>query len=174
MPAALPYTSARVLEFESLRELLRGYASSPLGQSRISALAPSIERGWIQRQQELAAEIREFRRVGGHFDFAGLIEISPLVESSRIAGVALEATEIRDVIAVVDRAAEWREIALDPPSGMRSEWGEVRSLSNGIVDFTDFLRDFRNKIQPDGTLEDKASPELARIRRDIEKQRRAI
>ena len=43
-----------------------------------------------------------------------------------------------------------------------------------MPDFTEFLRYFRNKIQPDGTLEDRASPELARIRREIEKQRRAI
>jgi DNA mismatch repair protein MutS2 len=33
---------------------------------------------------------------------------------------------------------------------------------------------FRNKILPDGTLEDRASPELARLRREIEKQRRVI
>src|SRR5205823_12165348 len=33
---------------------------------------------------------------------------------------------------------------------------------------------FKNKILPDGTLDDKASPELARIRREIEKQRRQI
>ena len=50
----------------------------------------------------------------------------------------------------------------------------MRALSESIPDFTDFLRSFRNKIQPDGTLEDRASPELARIRREIEKQRRAI
>ncbi len=36
------------------------------------------------------------------------------------------------------------------------------------------LRYFGNKILPDGTLDDKASPELARIRRDIEKQKRSI
>ena len=36
------------------------------------------------------------------------------------------------------------------------------------------LRYFRNKILPDGTLDDRASPELARIRRDIERQRRTI
>ena len=57
---------------------------------------------------------------------------------------------------------------------MRSEWREVHSLSAQIADFSEFLRHFRNKIQPDGTLEDKASPELARIRREIEKQRRSI
>jgi len=170
----LLYTSARVLEFDSLRELLRGYSSSPLGQELIAALAPSIDRAWIENQQTLAAEIREFRRVGGRFAFSGLTAIGPVVEKSRIAGVALETTDIRDVILVVDRAAEWREISLHPPAAMRCEWREVRDLSSRVVDFSEFLHAFRNKIQPDGTLEDKASPELARIRREIEKQRRAI
>ncbi len=174
MAGQLIHSSARVLEFESLRELLRGYASSPLGQERITALAPSTDRDWIESQQDLAQEIGEFRRVGGRFDFSGLIDIDLLVKEARIAGAALETTEIRDVILVVDRAAEWREIVLHPPANMKSDWHRVRALSDQIVDFTEFLRGFRNKIQPDGTLEDKASPELARIRREIEKQRRSI
>ncbi len=174
MTGPLIHSSARVLEFESLRELLRGYASSPLGQDRIAALAPSTDRDWIESQQELASEVREFRRVGGGFDFSGLLDIDLLVKEARIAGAALETTGIRDVILVVDRVAEWREIVLHPPANMKSDWQGVRALSDQIVDFTEFLRFFRNKIQPDGTLEDKASPELARIRREIEKQRRSI
>jgi len=174
MLGELTHSSARVLEFEGLRELLRGYSSSPLGQRRIAGLTPSTDRDWIEGQQKLVAEIREFRRVGGRFDFSALIAIGLLVEKSRIAGTALETSEIRDVILLVDRAAEWREIALHPPANMNSDWREVRALSDQIVDFTEFLRSFRNKIQPDGTLEDKASPELARIRREIERQRRSI
>ena len=174
MPSELSHSSARVLEFDSLRELLRGYASSPLGQELIAALVPSTDHDWIENQQSLTQEIREFRRVGGRFDFSGLIDIDLLVKEARIAGATLETTEIRDVILVVDRAAEWREIVLHPPASMRSDWSGVRALSSQIIDFTEFLRQFRNKIQPDGTLEDKASPELARIRREIEKQRRSI
>src|SRR3984957_14626448 len=174
MAEELIHSSSQVLEFDALRLLLRGYASSPLGQKRIASLKPSTDRDWIQSQQELATEMQEFRRVGGRFDFSGLIEIDSLVKKSRIAGAVLETTEIRDVLLVVDRAAEWREIALHPPAAMRSEWKGVRELSGQIVDFTEFLRWFRNKIQPDGTLEDKASPELARVRREIEKQRRSI
>jgi DNA mismatch repair protein MutS2 len=174
MPGDLLHNSARVLEFDSLRELLRGYASSPLGQRKIAALAPSTDRDWIESQQQLATEIREFRRAGGRFDFSALIEIGPLVQKARIDGAVLETTEIRDVILVVDRAAEWREIVLHPPANMKSDWHGVRTLSDQIVDFNEFLRGFRNKIQPDGTLEDKASPELSRIRREIEKQRRSI
>jgi DNA mismatch repair protein MutS2 len=174
MLSDLLHNSARVLEFDSLRELLLAYAASPLGRDRIAALTPSTDRAWIETQQQLADEIRDFRRVGGRFDFSALLDITLLVEESRIAGAALETTEIRDVILVVDRAAEWREIALHPPANMRSDWDQVRALSNQIADFAEFLRGFRNKIQPDGTLDDKASPELARIRREIERQRRSI
>jgi len=174
MSQSLIHNSARVLEFDALRELLRGYASSPLGQARIAALAPSTDSTWIVEQQELTGEIREFRRVGGRFEFSGLLEVTKLVKKSRIAGAVLETTEIRDVLLVIDRAAEWREIAFHPPASMRTEWKRTRALSESVPDFTEFLRSFRNKIQPDGTLEDRASPELARVRREIEKQRRGI
>ena len=174
LPLPLAHNSARVLEFESLRDLLRGYTSSPLGQKRVAALAPSTDRNWIENQQQLTSEIREFRRVGGHFEFAGLLDINQVVQKSRIEGAALETAEIRDVVLVVDRAAEWKEIALSPPAAMKIEWKAAAALSSGIADFTQFLRGFRNKILPDGTLDDRASPELARIRREIEKQRRVI
>jgi DNA mismatch repair protein MutS2 len=173
-PSPLTHTSARVLEFELLHELLRGYATSPLGRERIVSLAPSTDRAWIENQQHLTSEIRELRRVGGGFDFSGLMDVRKLIERSRIAGEALETLEIRDVVLVVDRAAEWREIALNPPAAMKSGWAGTTQLSSGIIDFTEFLRGFRNKIQPAGSLEDRASPELARIRREIEKQKRLI
>ena len=174
MSQPLIHNSERVLEFEALRELLRGYAPSPLGQARIGTLAPSLDSAWIEEQHGLAEEVREFRRVGGRFDFSGLLDITKLIDKSRIRGAVLETTEIRDVVLVVDRAAEWREIALQPPASMRTEWRRTQTLSESVPDFTEFLRFFRNKIQPDGTLEDRASADLARIRREIEKQRRVI
>jgi DNA mismatch repair protein MutS2 len=174
MPEPLLHNSARVLEFDALRELLRGYVSSPLGQAKTMALAPSTDSAWISEQQQLTAEVRDYRRVGGRFDFSGLLDITTLVKKSRITGAVLETAEIRDVVLVVDRAAEWREIALHPPASMKTDWRRTLALSEGVPDFTNFLRFFRNKIQPDGTLEDRASPELARIRREIEKQRRVI
>src|SRR6202051_2644783 len=174
MAALFIHNSARVLEFDALRELLGAFASSPPGQARIAALAPSTDPTWITEQQGLAEEVREFRRAGGRFDFSGLLDVTKLIEKARIVGAVLETTPIRNVLLMVDRAAEWREIALHPPAGMRTEWNRTRTLSESIPEFTEFLRYFRNKIEPDGTLEDRASPELARIRRDIERQRRGI
>jgi len=184
MPPVLAYSSARVLEFEALRELLRAYVSSPLGGGEVTRLAPRCDPDWIARQQQLTREIREYRRAGGRFEFSGLSDCSRLIEKARIQGAVLETLEIRDVVAVVDRAAEWREIALNPPQAMRpaqdnkgeeqSSWPAIALLSASITDFTEFLRFFRGKIQPDGALDERASPALAAVRRDIEKQRRAI
>src|SRR5260221_943341 len=174
VPDPVTHSSSRLLEFETLRELLAGYTPSPLGQRRGAELLPSLDRSWIETQQQLTTEIREYRRVGGRFEFAGLPDVQRLIEKSRIAGAALETTEIRDVVLVADRASEWREIIRHPPAAMRSEWAAVEALPAGIQDFTGFLRAFRNKILPDGTLDDRASPELSRIRRETEKQKRQI
>ncbi len=174
VPNPVTHTSSRLLEYETLRDLLAGYASSLLGQCRIAELLPSLDHAWIEKQQNLTTEIREYRRVGGRFEFAGLPEVRKLIEKSRIAGAALETTEIRDVVLIADRGAEWREIVRQPPAAMRSDWTAVAALSAGIQDFTGFLRSFRNKILPDGTLDDRASPELSRVRREIEKQKRQI
>jgi DNA mismatch repair protein MutS2 len=174
LPVPLAHTSAGVLQFESVRDLIRSYTWSPLGHQRVGGLAPTVDRSWIQQQQRLTTEICEFRRVGGRFEFTGLLDVTELVEKSRIAGAALETTEIRDVIRVVDRAAEWREITRNPPATMKFVWETVARLSADVADFSEFLRSFRHKIQPDGTLEDRASAELARIRREIDRQKRTI
>ncbi len=163
-----------MLEYGALRELLRGYVSSPLGGARLAALAPSLDRAWIVAQHALTAEIRAYRRAGGRFEFAGLIDPQQLALKARIAGSVLEPTEIRDLLQVLERAAEWRDNSLNPPVNLRGEWRAVPELSAGIVDFNPVLRFFRGKILPDGSLDDKASPELGRIRREIDKQRRVI
>jgi len=170
----MQHSSEHVLEFDELRHLLAAYAASPLGQGRVTGLTPSCDRSWVERQQQLTEELRGYIRVGGQFDFHGLLDPTSLIDKSRIAGAALEITEIRDLLLVADRAAEWREIAMHPASQIERRWQATRELSEGIADFTLLLRHFRNKILPDGTLDDRASAELARIRREIEKQKRAI
>jgi DNA mismatch repair protein MutS2 len=170
----IQHSSERVLEFDQLRQLLAIYTSSPLGRGRVMQLTASRDRNWIEHQQQLTQELRGYLRAGGRFDFHGLLDPAELVNKTRIQGAALEIAEIRDVLLVADRAAEWREIALHPPVAIQDKWQAVSELSQSLADFTLLLRYFRNKLLPDGTLDDRASPELARIRREIDKQKRTI
>jgi DNA mismatch repair protein MutS2 len=173
-PQPLQHVSSRVLEFDSFREVLGVYVSSPLGKARVAELAPTADREWIIRQQQLAEEARRFLASGARFDFSGLFDAQVLLAKARIPGAVLEVDELRDTLLLIDKASEWREIALNPPVALEGSWEGMRELSEGIADFTALLRFFRNKILPDGTLDDRASPELARIRRDVEKQKRMI
>ena len=122
MPTPLLHSSAQVLEFDRLRELLRGYCQSELGQARVQELAPTADRGWIERQQQLTSEVRLYLRGGGRFDFSGLTDPRKLLEKSRIQGAMLEVTELRDLLTLVDRVAEWREIVLHPPAALKGMW----------------------------------------------------
>src|ERR1700694_667396 len=173
-PQPLQHISSHVLEFDSFREVLGVYVFSPLGRARVAELAPTADREWIIRQQQLAEESRRFLASGARFDFSGLFDAQVLLAKARIPGAVLEIDELRDTLLLIDKASEWREIALNPPVALEGSWERRGELSSGIADFTGLLRFFRNKILPDGTLDDRASPELARIRRDVEKQKRMI
>src|SRR5208283_4953537 len=127
-PSPIQHSSARVLEFDPLRQLLATYTASPLGHARVMELTPSRDRAWMERQQQLTEEVRGYLRGDGHFDFHGLLDPTPLIDKSRIQGAALETTEIRDFLLVIDRAAEWREIALHPPVAIEDKWQAMREL----------------------------------------------
>src|SRR5450432_3301857 len=176
VPSPLQHSSSRVLEFEQFRDLLSAYVNSPLGKARVAQLVPSFDRAWIDHQQQLSAETRRFLTAGGRLEFSGLFDARQLLAKSKIRGAVLELEEIRDILLVADKAAEWREMALHPPDAVLKEngWQGMQALALQIPDFTLLLRFFRNKIQPDGTLDDRASAELTRIRREVERQKRVI
>jgi DNA mismatch repair protein MutS2 len=174
VPSPLQHSSSRVLEFTHFRDVLGAYVSSPLGKARVAQLEPSLDRAWINHQQQLADESRRFYSAGGRFEFTGLFDAHNLLAKARIPGATLEIEQIRDLVLLVDKSAEWREMALHPPDAVKPHWIGMLALTQQIADFTLLLRHFRNKIQPDGTLDDRASAELTRIRRDVEKQKRAI
>ncbi len=113
---------------------------------------------------------------GGSFEFHGLFDPTLLLDKARIDGAALEATEIRDLLAIVERVAAWRNLIDPPPGSTRYEWPGIAALSAPLLhhDLAPLLRLLRGKIEPDGSLNDDASPELRRIRRAMERQHRAI
>ncbi len=98
------------------------------------------------------------------------------LDKARIEGAALEAMEIRSLIVHAERVEAWRQIVLAPPDAGRDQWPGIYELTAPLLscDLGDLLRGLNGKIEPDGSLNDDASPELRRIRRALEQQHRAI
>ncbi len=176
IPSPLPETSTAALEWFRLRDHIADRTFSPLGRAWILALEPSSDLPWIDQQQQRTAELRRMLSSGGSFDFRGLFDPTIPLDKARIDGAALEATEIRDLIHVVERVAAWRNLLEPSPNATRYTWPGIAQLSAPLLhyDFAPLLRMLRGKIEPDGSLNDDASPELRRIRRAMERQHRAI
>jgi DNA mismatch repair protein MutS2 len=174
IPAALTDFSARALQWHPLLEHLARRAHSPLGQAYVLALVPSADAGWVATQQARTDEMRRLPAPG--FDFRGIFDLRETLDKARIEGSALEALELRAVIVHAERVEAWRQLVVAPPDAVRGRWAAIEELTAPLLphDLGNLLRALSGKIEPDGSLSDDASPELARIRRAMAQQHRAI
>jgi DNA mismatch repair protein MutS2 len=99
-----------------------------------------------------------------------------MLAKARIEGVALEAEELRAVIALAEELTAWTEVMRTPPENTRDRLPELTTLAQPLLvtSLRPLTEGMRQKMLPDGTLTDDASPELRRIRREIERQQRSI
>lgn len=169
-------TSATALEWTRLRDHLSGRTQSPLGKARVLALEPSRDLQTIERAQQLTAEVRIFLAAGGSFAFGGLFDAKALLDKARIPGAALEALELRRIAELAEHIADWRLLVAEPPDYIKEKWPAVTSLSQPVLltNFYNLLQLVSGKIDPDGSLSDDASPELARIRKAMDRQHKSI
>ncbi len=175
IPAPLMDWSAKALQWHDLLDHLARRAQSPLGKASVLALAPSADAAWIDAQQQRTAEMQQIVS-GGSFDFRGIFDVTDLLDRARIEGSALEALELRSIIEHTERVEAWRQTILLPAENVRAQWPALLALSAPLLphDLANLLRALSGKIEPDGSLSDDASPELARIRRALGQQHRAI
>ncbi|MBI2816653.1 MAG: Smr/MutS family protein [Acidobacteria bacterium] len=182
----------KLLEFEGLLALIGGYISSPLGKTKLAAVAPTTDSGLITARQQRAAEARAYLRASAGskweqprsaaapgagkpqstapLNFAALADPSRILQKLAIEGTVLEPREIAEVVSFAGHASDIKR-ALAASS---ARFPNLAAESERIADFHSLVRDFGGKILPSGELDDHASAELRRIRREIEKQRGTI
>ena len=168
--------SGSALEWDKFVAFLGSYAQSALGRAWIAALAPSADRAWIGREHGLTGEMRLLVAAGVMPQLRSLFDPSDLLAKARIEGVALESEELRAVIALAEEITSWTEIIRTPPENTRDRLPELTALAQPLLETSlrPLTESMHEKILPDGTLADDASPELRRIRREIERQQRSI
>jgi DNA mismatch repair protein MutS2 len=171
-----PITPTYQLEWDKFVAYLGGYAQSALGRGWIAALVPSMNRAWVRRTQLLVAEMRLLVGAGIMPQLRSLFDPTDLLAKARIEGVALESEELRMVIALAEEITSWTDLIRTPPENTQGRLPALTELSREVLatSLRPLTESMREKILPDGTLADDASPELRRIRREMERQQRAI
>lgn len=176
IPQVVTDCSRSALEWDRFLSLLAGYAQSTVGRDWLLGLEPSIDREWIARQHGLVAEMRLLLSEGMRPSVGSLFDASDLLAKSRIEGVALEAEEIRRVVNLAENISAWAAMLGTPPQSLEERLPELLALTQELIaaPLTPLVESLRSRILPDGTLADDASPELRRIRREMERQQREI
>src|ERR1035438_2569504 len=174
-------TSADTLEYESLRALLGRYVSSPPGKAELARIAPHTDAARLAADLADVGEAVEYLRSAARpqtaargasirIDFGGFPDLTEAVHKLRIEGASLEGKEIFDLFGVLDRAADAKSVL----NAVAERFPRLGARAQSLGDFRALLKDLEGKIQPDGSVADHASVALARLRRDIERQRKSI
>ena len=103
-------------------------------------------------------------------DFGGLPDVDASVHKLRIEGASLEPREIFDVFALLDRAADAKSVL----TAAAERFPRSAAAPSPSAISAPCCKDLDGKILPDGSVADHASVALARLRRDIERQKKSI
>ncbi len=168
-PSDLPDRySCRVLEFEAVKDLLRGFLSGPISHSLVAELAPGDDRDAICAALERVREAVDFIRTGSRPSLGGLEDPGAILGRLRVEGDSCTAREILTVLALMRKGQELRK------NFDRAAFPHLADLAGVLPDFRSLLSEIDGKILPDGSLDSSASPELARLRRSIDRLRHDI
>ena len=161
--------SLDTLEFHRLLELVACNAQTPTGRERILALGPMTSR--LELESSLAAinetiALAEEKQVT--WSFSGLEDPSDAVAILKIRNATLEPGLLLEIARVCNQALFARSSIQPEKEFVPTLWTIVESIPPTL--FT-ALEKINKKLLPGGEIDDSASPELARLRREINAQR---
>ena len=160
-----------ILEFEQLRQLVRRHAQTQMGRAQVNGLQPFDDFQKLQHALAETAEAIQLRATGVRFTFDGVADPNEAIAHLRIQGTALEALTILDLVRLCGAALDARNAILSEREKSPTLFEIVAQLS---ADLKKVSATITKKILPSGELDDRASPELARIRHDINRLRSSI
>jgi len=157
--------SLDALEFARLKALLARYVSTEDGKALLLALTPSTNLAELESEHALVAEAMDYLRVQ-RVPFREVPLLTPALEKLQVAGSRLDIEEIEAV-----------QVFLGQIEGLRVRWKDEAEAFPNLAKKAGRLPDLRDLAKRlgqavhDGQVDDRYSPELARIRRALETTR---
>ena len=152
------------LEYQHLLELIKRNAQTEAGQRRVEALSPIDDASELRHALAALAECVRLRARGVKWYFNGLTEPSETIGRLRVEGASLDPLAILQTARLCDQAMSARAAILAERDEAPVLWQLVQDLPREL---NTLVARVTNKILPSGEIDDRASPELANIRHEI-------
>ena len=137
----------------------------------MDALVPLDDLESLRRSLQALSESIGLRQRGGLWSFSELADPSEALARLRIEGATLEPLAILELARLSEQALAARASIFAERDQCPALWEMVEALPRGLHSLAARVS---SRILPSGELDDRASPELARIRHEITRLRSSI
>ena len=159
---------AKALEYDKLKHHLKRYTASELGNARIDNLSPSDSFDTVQYLQKLCSELKDFHLKVGGISLDGLTDISSILLHATKIGTILDPEDFLKIVKVVRLPSVIKKQFKNQDT---DEYPRLMSIVEALPVYDEFINAISSCISVEGTVLDKASPELRTIRRKLQKNR---
>lgn len=161
--------SLETLEYAKLLELVAHSAQTPMGHPRLLGLRPMTDRRALEQSLAAIAEtigLNEEKQVS--WSFSGLEDPSDAVAILKIRNASLEPNRLLELSRICNQAIFVRSAVQPEKDFAPTLWAVVEAIPPTLLTAVGKIT---KKLLPGGEVDDSASPELARLRREINSQR---
>jgi len=159
------------LEFDKLKNLLKRYTVSELGNARVDKLAPSDSLDIVRNLLKLCTEVKIFQQRSGDIPLNGLTDIGQILRQAAISGAILEPEAFLNVVKVAELPSQIKKKFSNQD---REDFPRLLYIVDSLPVFDEIVKIISYCISPEGTVLDRASSELRAIRRKLIKSRENI
>jgi DNA mismatch repair protein MutS2 len=157
-----------LLEWPLVLHRLAECATTPMGKETCSALRGARDAAAAADAYEDVREWMALRELGGDLPLAPESDARPALQAA-VPGGLLEAEQCRDVAMVLDQARDVRRAMAAHPHLTR-----LAARAAALDESPAVRRALAEAIDPQGRLRESATPELLRLRREVERLRQGI
>ena len=157
----------RDLEFEKLKNIVKGFSVSSLGAERIEGLTPSSDKEEIEEELAKVEECRRLLEKPDPFKLGELSDFTPLLKQAR-EHPPLEATDFLEINSTLSVGREAKEYILDQPA---EETTQLAELAEKVNVLENLQSEIKSKIDRRGEIRDTATERLFNLlkeKREIE------
>jgi DNA mismatch repair protein MutS2 len=165
-PRALDTETRAALEWDALLQALGGFCTSASGQARALGLGPAPTLDAALARNRVVAEALDADRLGLLPPARAFPDVSQQLARASRGGVA-SATELWEVHELLELAQTLRVFA----RGRRESHPALAQNVDSPSELDGLQEDLAHALEPDGSVADRASPELARARKLVRELR---
>ena len=162
-----PASLEEKLGFDVIRERLNDRVMSPLGRERLDRMKPARTMGWLQDELDRVRELQEAYRYDDTVPLNHVYDLRTVMKRAAPEDAYVDPEDlwqVRLVLVTLRRLKRYFE-------GRKRDYPGLAYAVGRITPLQDTEEHIRSVIDENGSVRDDASPELQRLRRQIQQRK---